>query len=33
MGEETATETQETIDTLPVPKQEETVKKEGKSSI
>lgn len=30
MGEEVASETQETIDTLPVPKQEEVAKKEGK---
>lgn len=30
MGEETVIETQEAIDTLPVPKQEEAVKKEGK---
>jgi len=31
MGEENVIETQETIDTLPVPKPEETVKKEGKT--
>jgi hypothetical protein len=31
MGEESVIETQETIDTLPVPKPEETVKKEGKT--
>ncbi|EZA52652.1 Gamma-aminobutyric acid type B receptor subunit [Ooceraea biroi] len=31
MGEEPVTETQEAIDTLPVPKPEETVKKEGPS--
>lgn len=30
MGEEVASETQETVDTLPVPKQEEVAKKEGK---
>lgn len=30
MGEETASETQETVDTLPVPKPEEAVKREGK---
>lgn len=33
MGEETANETQETVDTLPVPKPEEAVKREGKYSI
>lgn len=32
MGEETVTETQETVDTLPVPKPEEAVKREGKYS-
>lgn len=32
MGEEMDGETQETLDTLPVPKQEEVVKKEGKRS-
>ncbi|XP_029660696.1 gamma-aminobutyric acid type B receptor subunit 2 isoform X2 [Formica exsecta] len=31
MGEETANETQETVDTLPVPKPEEAVKREGPS--
>ncbi|XP_029170318.1 gamma-aminobutyric acid type B receptor subunit 2, partial [Nylanderia fulva] len=31
MGEETASETQETVDTLPVPKPEEAVKREGPS--
>ncbi|EFN87915.1 Gamma-aminobutyric acid type B receptor subunit 2 [Harpegnathos saltator] len=31
MGEEVASETQETVDTLPVPKQEEVAKKEGPS--
>lgn len=30
MGEEIASETQETVDTLPVPKPEEAVKREGK---
>lgn len=33
MGEETASETQETVDTLPVPKPEEAVKREGKYFI
>lgn len=33
MGDETEVETQETVDTLPVPKQEEAVKKEGKISL
>lgn len=33
MGEEIEIETQETVDTLPVPKPEETVKREGKHSI
>lgn len=33
MGEEVETETQEMVDTLPVPKPEEAVKKEGKHSI
>lgn len=33
MGEEIESETQEPVDTLPVPKPEETVKKEGKRTI
>lgn len=33
MGEETVSETQETVDTLPVPKPEEAVKREGKYSV
>lgn len=33
MGEEIESETQETVDTLPVPKPEEAVKREGKHTI
>lgn len=33
MGEEVESEIQETVDTLPVPKPEEAVKREGKYSI
>lgn len=33
MGEEIEIEAQETVDTLPVPKPEEAVKREGKHSV